>query len=53
LFEDSNASKMFWGGEHYDGENGDDSSTIVMVVVVLFLLLLEGEGGRAGSMFCR
>jgi hypothetical protein len=45
---------MFWSEEGYDGENGDDSSTIVMhVVVVLFLSLLEGEGGRAGSMFCR
>jgi hypothetical protein len=44
---------MFWGGEHYDGENGDDSSSIVMVDVVLFLSLLEGESGRAGSMFCR
>jgi hypothetical protein len=44
---------MFWAEKGYDGENGDDSSTIVMGVVVLFLSLLEGEGGRAGSMFCR
>ena len=41
---------MFWGGEHYDVENGDDSSIIVMVVVEVFLTLLEGKSRRAGSM---